>query len=112
MGLSAILVSFSLLVSLFTSGVFWFEYAPRMAVLLLAVLGLYGYAWKKRLATKIVWKMVFLFFLAVTAFVLWRSYPSTMATPSIVLGGILLFPLFYGIYQYAFRSQDIWGEEN
>lgn len=94
--------------------ILWIEYIPRITFLILAIFGLYGFTWKKRMLFPFLWKLVFIIMTALSLWVIARnSVPQFCSTNTCfiinaVVGLMLIAPLFYGLFLYAFRSQDIW----
>ena len=87
-------------------------------IFLLTLLGLYGYAFSKKIATRAVWKVVFytfiiwsVFYEAISPFIL--NIPQYGVAAEIdmwLLLNIIYLPLFISLYFYSFKSEHIWKQ--
>ena len=81
------------------------------------LVGLYGYVYVRRIGSHRIWQLVFV---ASIIEALWMAYDfTTVAAPpelgqsfvvSVAIGTtVLLLPLWFGLYAYAFRSSSLWA---
>ena len=79
-----------------------------------AVTGLYGFCFRKRIARRSFWKVIF------PTIVIWDIYISGVADwtdwegfrefiPGIAISLALGFPLYLAVYRYAFREDETWN---
>ncbi len=111
------ITGFSLFLSAFTSNILWIEYAPRIILMVLSVFGLIGFSWKKEIGKQWIWKIIF-FLLCVFIGVAiltsnsgahWTFCSSSWCSVLYHFIGILIIsPLVFALFQYAFRCKDIW----
>ncbi len=119
-----VLLILSLATAFSTKGILWFEYAPRIAVITLATLGLCGFAWKKPIGRPWLWKAVFYFMIITLLWVgivrllderssLRQACSDTACFVVYNLSGIIFMGIFFwGLFRYAYRSPEIWKQNN
>lgn len=105
------------LVSYILQGLERFYEFIDIVLLALALTGLYGYAWEKRIFSQgywkafffimIIWNIIYHYFIIPPAKVtqsLQGQSPQSAAT----IGLIIFIPLFIAIYNYGYRRDDLW----
>lgn len=112
-------LSFAMAISI--DGIIWVEYGTRMAIIALALVGLFGFSWEKSLARPLFWKCVFWLMLALLAFVVWRDSNSEnlqqicgglwCSTVRYLIGIAFMAPLFIGLFRYAYRNSELWNSK-
>lgn len=96
----------------------WSEYLLRMLVISIATFGLCGFVWKKYIGKAWFWKMDFFSVVLVLVWVTLRSGDSSglhqlcsgvmCSVANDFIGFMLIAPLLWGLFSYAFRSKDMW----
>ena len=112
-----------LVISIFGNGVVASK-TPRAAdyadvvFSLVAVVGIFGFAFQMAIGGAAFWRVFFLFDLAwlvvynvVLSLWLGRAQPGVPKTPLAYAVGLAVFlPSFWGLYSYAFRSNHLWRQ--
>jgi len=89
-----------------------------MLIFSVSILGLYGYAFSKKIGARIIWRVVFyilitwsIFYEVFSPFILnIPQYGEAGVIDIWLLFNIIYLPLFMSLYYYGFKSEHIWKQ--
>lgn len=78
-------------------------------ITLVLLIGTWGYALRRTIATEVYWRRVFWILLVANGLMLLRvALASTVALALVAALMVLLVPAYLAVYLYAFRSPELW----
>ena len=88
-------------------------YLLDLPITFVAYLGLIGYAFQRRLASRRIWKGICVVFVAwefLFNFFLSPESLEQVGIVAVVLMAVLLVPEYVALWRYGYRSEDLWNQ--
>lgn len=95
-----------------------FDIVGEIVVYSFAFVGIFGFAYNKKIATPLLWRIVILVLFMWDCYVFLSgyvdgSYDGLELSALLIIGSIvvpMLFLQYFALYQYAFQSKEIWNK--